>query len=146
MKNIKIYFQYFIQNKILMTILISGFLLNLAAWIIFWIGLDFDKTALILHYNAFFGIDRIALNSEEKRFFNVFFVAFSGLIIMVINYILGIFLIFSGWKNFNEDDSEKVEPREMSTAFFGGYFLFLAGMILQIVILVYTVAIILVNR
>ncbi|MCK5080847.1 MAG: hypothetical protein KAQ63_01675 [Candidatus Moranbacteria bacterium] len=146
MKKYKICFQRFYQNKYLMAISLGGLLLNLTAWVVFWLGLDFDKTALILHYNSFFGIDKIAINSEERRLVDIFFVPLSGLLIMVVNYSLGVFLIFSNWKNFSEDDSQKIDFKKISTAVLGGYFIFLAGMIFQIVVLIYSVAIVLVNR
>lgn len=146
MKNYKICFQHFCRNKSLMAISLGGLLLNLVAWIIFWLGLDFDKTAIILHYNSFFGIDKIAINSEERRIIDIFFVPLSGLFVMIINYFLGAFLIFSNWINSCEELSKGVDFRRMSTAVLGGYFLFLAGMLFQIVVLIYSVAIVLVNR
>lgn len=129
-----------------MTIVFGGFLFNLVAWIIFWVGLDFDKTALILHYNSFFGIDKIAINSDERHFLDVFFVTFYGLLVMIVNYLLGLFLIFSGNGNSKGEVSEKINFEEISTSKLGGYFLLLSGMILQIVIIIYTIAIVLVNR
>ena len=146
MKNIKKCLQSFFQNKLLVGIVFGGILLNLAAWIVFAVGLDFDKTALILHYNSFFGIDKIAVNSDERHFLDVFFVPFGGLLVMIINYLLGSFLIFSKTKKVEENILEKNDLAEIPISKLGGYFLFWSGTILQGAILVYAIAIILVNR
>jgi len=146
MKNIKIYLKSFSQDKLLMTVFFGGVILNLISWIIFWVGLDFDKTALILHYNSFFGIDKFAFDAEEQNFLDVFFVAFGGLMIMIINYSLGAFLILANLGNKKETISKEEGLVEISISELGGYFLFWSGMILQVFILVYTVAIIFVNR
>ncbi len=146
MQNDKKCFQFFFRNKFLIGIFLIGLLLNLASWIIFWLGLDFDKTALILHYNSFFGIDKIAINSEDRHFLDIFFVVFSGLIIMLVNNLLGGFLICSKQNKLQIIKCEKKDLNEISVSTLGGYFLILAGLILQIVILVYTIAIVLVNR
>jgi len=146
MQNDKRRFQFFFQNRFLLIIFLIGLLLNLTAWIIFWLGLDFDKTALILHYNSFFGIDRIAINSEDRNFLDVFFVAFSGLIILLVNSILGGFLICSKQNKLKNVECEKKKLDQISASTLGGYFLVLSGLILQIVILVYTIAIVLVNH
>ena len=139
-------FQFFFKNKLLITTFLIGLLLNLTAWAIFWWGLDFDKTALILHYNSFFGIDKLAVNSAERNFLDVFFVIVGGLSLMLINFILGGFLIFSKKKHLITDDSEKNNLNKIAISTLGGYFIFFAGLILQIVILVYAIAIVLVNR
>ncbi len=146
MKKGKKHFQFFFQNKLLITIFFIGLLSNLTAWVIFWLGLDFDKTALILHYNSFFGIDRIAVNSEHRKFLEIFFVPVSGLLIMLVNFILGGFLIFSGKKNSIINNFEKNNLNKINISILGGYFIFFTGLILQIVIFVYAIAIVLVNR
>jgi len=128
-----------------MTALIGGLLLNLTAWLIFVFGLDFDKTALILHYNSFLGIDRIAINSEERHFLDVFFVPFWGLSVMIINYLLGLFLIFSKSSNSVVKKEDKVDFGKMPLATLGGYILFGAGFILQVTVIVYSLAIFFVN-
>lgn len=148
MKTIKDFFQYFFHSKFFLIILGVSLILNLASWFIFLFGLDFDKTALILHYNSFFGIDRIVVNSEDRKFLDIFFASFGGLLIIAINYILGMLLVFSSRKILSEEKniSKPFDLNKMPIAFLGGYFLFFFGLILQIVILVYTVAIVLVNR
>lgn len=146
MKDLKIFFQLFFKNKFFLIILISSFLLNLSLWIILGLGLDFDKTVLILHYNSFFGIDKISVNAEDQRFLNVFFVSGGGLFIMLIDYLLGFLLLFLNWKNSSKNILKKTDKKELSTVELGGYFLFLSGLVLQVLILVYTIAIVLVNR
>jgi len=148
MKTIKDFFQYFFHSKIFLIILGFSLILNLASWVIFRFGLDFDKTALILHYNSFFGIDRIVVNSEDRKFLDIFFASFGGLLVIIINYILGMLLVFSSRKFLpgEENISKPFDLNKMPIAFLGGYFLFFFGLILQIVILVYTMAIVLVNR
>jgi|GEM_PF-897062 len=146
MKNFKTFFRRFFENKFFLVIFLGGFLLNLISWVFLGIGLDFDKTSLILHYNSFFGIDKISLNTESGRLLSVFFVSLGGLFIMLINYILGMLMFFISWKNLDRNVLKGFDLNKTSIAELGGYFLILAGLGLQITVLVYTVAIVLVNK
>lgn len=132
----------FFSNKFLLVVLSLGFILNLSNWLLFWLGLDLDKTALILHYNSFFGIDRISVNSEGRFFGEIFFAPLSSFLFLIINYFLGLVLIFTGW----EKSDKNYDLKNMPTSILGGYFILLSGIILQIMILVYTISIVLVNR
>lgn len=136
----------FFKSKTLGAILIIGLLLNLAVWAIFWFSLDFDRTALILHYNSFFGIDKFSLNSTNNRFMEIFFAPLSGLLILFINYLLGGFLVYSGWKKTGEEQLEKISSEKFSASILGGFLILMAGIILQLIILIYSVAIVLVNK
>lgn len=138
----------FFRDKRFVAILIFGLLSNGAVWLIFKLGLDFDKTALILHYNSFFGIDKIAVNSEERRLADVFFAPLGGLAVMLINFLLGGFLVYSSRKKRLEssDFPEEGKLEKISTAALGGWLILLAGIIFQLVIAVYAAAIFFVNK
>jgi hypothetical protein len=135
----------FFSNKFLLFVLSLGIVLNLSAWLVLWSGLDLNKTTLIIHYNAFFGIDKISLHPEGYRFLEVFFAPLSGLSVVVINYLLGLILLFSSWKKSAKDILAGGD-KKISTATLGGYFILLSGIVLQMVILVYTISIVMVNK
>jgi hypothetical protein len=138
--------KFFFKSKLLRFVLIGGFLLNFSVWLLFWLGLDFDKTALIIHYNSFFGIDKFSVNSGLNRFFEIFFAPLSGLFLLIINYLLGGFLIFSGWKKTGEEKVSDVGLEKLPASMLGGFLILIAGVILQMTVLVYSIAIFLVNR
>jgi hypothetical protein len=135
-------FKNFFKNKFLLTVLITGFIFNLAGWLAFYFGLDLNKNSLILHYNSFFGIDRIFVNAEEKKIWEIFFAPLGGFFVLVFNYFLGIILVFGGWDKSNQ----QYDLKNLPTSILGGYFILFSAIILQIVILMYTIAIVLVNR
>ncbi len=146
MSNEKISFKFFLKSNLLKVILIGGFSFNLLVWLIFWLGLDFNKTALIIHYNAFFGIDKLSVDSGYNRFFEIFFAPASSLLVLIINYLLGSFLIFSGWKKTEEERLENIKSEKISASILGGFLILIAAVILQIIVLIYSVAIWLVNK
>jgi len=145
MKKIKKNQKNFLSNKFLLLVILFGFLLNLSAWLVLWLGLDLNKITLVVHYNSFFGIDKISLQPEGKRFVKVFFAPLSGLLFMLINYFLGLVLIFSSWKKNKNNSLENKSIEKISTASLGGHFILLSGVVLQIMILVYTISIVIVN-
>ena len=83
---IKLYFKY--RFNLVMFILALS--LNIANWI--WIVLRIrpQEDLIFLHYNILFGVDYIG------EWWRVYFVATTGLIILIINFLLG-------WLLFNKD-------------------------------------------
>jgi hypothetical protein len=136
----------FLKSKLLKFVLIGGFLLNFLVWLILWLGLDLNKTTLIIHYNSFFGIDKFSVNSGLNRFFEIFFAPLSGLFILIVNYLLGGFLIFSGWKKTGEKEVSDVSLGKLPASMLGGFLILITGIILQMTVLVYAIAIFLINR
>ncbi len=136
----------FFKNKSISFILLIGILLNSVIWIIFWLNLDLNEMSLVVHYNSFFGIDKFSVNSTGNRLFEIFFVPFVGLLILFINYFLGGFLVYSGWKKVGEEKFKKISSENFSTSMIGGFLILITGVSLQLVILVYSIAIVLVNR
>src|SRR3989338_482580 len=83
---IKLYFKY----RLNLVMFILAFLINLSNWI--WVVLKVrpQKDLIFLHYNILFGVDYIG------EWWRVYFVAMTGLVIFIINFLLG-------WLLFNKD-------------------------------------------
>lgn len=63
-----------------------GLIVNIAIWLMLWLQIPRTEEHIFLHYNILFGIDLIGPATH------VFFVPLAGLVILVVNFVAGIFL------------------------------------------------------
>lgn len=128
-------------------LILSGLLTNILGWIFLRWQINADQTTMILHYNSFLGIDVIDFNFQEG-YYQIFFVSLGGLLIWLINTILGLMLIkqsafFSGGKK--EIDRSQLE-KKVDEKIVGSYLLWGGSLLVQLIILVYVIAIVMVNK
>lgn len=83
---LKLYFKY----RFNLVMLVLALLINIVNW--FWIVLRIrpQSDLIFLHYNVLFGVDYIG------EWWRVYFIALTGLIILIFNFLLG-------WLLFNKD-------------------------------------------
>lgn len=127
-------------------LILGGLLINVLGWIFLRWQINCDQSTMILHYNSFLGIDVIDFDFR-RTCYQIFFVSLSGLVIWLINTILGVMLVrqadfFSAKKNFKKDLIEK----KIDEKIIGGYLLWISSFIIQLIIFVYILAIIVVNK
>ncbi|MDP2684023.1 MAG: hypothetical protein Q8P20_03110 [bacterium] len=83
---IKLYFKY----RLNLVMFVLALLINITNWL--WIVLRIrpQNESVFLHYNILFGVDYIG------EWWRIYIIAFTGLVIFVINFLLG-------WLLFNKD-------------------------------------------
>lgn len=136
------YFKGLFFNKKLAFLILSGLLVNLAGVLALKFFFPFQQETVILHYNAFLGIDQVEFNFSTNRL-KIFLPSIGGALIWLINFILGLSLYFTSKENkINQGSS----PERFKTSCLGAYLLWLAGDIVQIFVLVYVLAIIFINQ
>lgn len=131
----------FLKKKKLFLSVFIGIFLNICGWIALKLFFPFTQETVILHYNAFLGIDQVEFNFSTNKI-RLFFPLINGLIIWVINFGLGMFLYFSQHDLIVNED-KKIENFRINQL--GAYLLWLVGNLVQMFILVYILAIILIN-
>lgn len=127
-------------------LILGGLLINILGWIFLKWQINCDQSTMILHYNSFLGIDVIDFDFR-RTCYQIFFVSLSGLVIWLINTILGIMLIkqsnfFSAKVDFKKQQIEK----RMDEKIVGGYLLWSGSLFVQLIILVYILAINMINK
>jgi hypothetical protein len=129
----------FFKNKFILAAVALSILLNAAGILILKINIDFNKPLIILHYNSYLGIDRIVFDSKNI-WMQVYAVSFSSLFISLLNILLAFFFFKKTLMNLKGD---KISG---SPGFIASMVLAGASLALQIIVLLYTVSIALVNR
>lgn len=120
-------------------LILSGFFLNLFGIVLLYYFIKPSDTGVILHYNSFLGIDVIAfdLNNYYQQ---VYYASGGGMTILIVNSVLSILINFQN-KNKKESRNERFEKtRKVSSLF-----LLVGSILVQLVVLVYILAIIKVN-
>ena len=120
-----------------MVLTYSGLVINGIAWGLFYWILSGDRAGIIVHYNAFLGID-------------IFLGPISGTYFFVVNIVIAILLVM-----FVVGDRRRKESAEYSgvvassdlakTYLFGSYVVLGGNIVLQLAIVIYAIAIAVVN-
>ena len=128
------------------TLILGGLLIGVLSGLLLKWQINCDQSTMILHYNSFLGIDVIDFNFQ-KSCFQIFCVPLAGLVIWLINSILGLMLVrqstfFSAKTEFKKSQIEK----RIDEKIIGGYLLWSGGLFVQLIILVYIIAITMINK
>jgi hypothetical protein len=82
------------KDRVFVSLAIGGLFLNVVIFIIIKLFINFDQSAFILHYNVFFGIDKITFNFNENPI-ELLLVPIGGLFIWFINFIMAVLLFLT---------------------------------------------------
>ncbi|MEA1925656.1 MAG: hypothetical protein U9M90_00215 [Patescibacteria group bacterium] len=142
----------FWRKKKLALLAYSGLIINGVAWgLLFWV-LPREQAGIIMHYNAFLGIDLFLSTSDPSRFFEIFFAPIGGICFYLMNLIVAMILLLftetkQGAQRVETEDISKQQndPDPGGTYRFGAYLVLSGNLVLQIAILIYSVAIVMVN-
>lgn len=80
-------FSFFIKDKIIWIFGLLSLALNLFLWLLFYIKIPRAEEIIPLHYNIYFGIDRVG------EWFEIFIYPFTAFVIFLINFFLS-YLIY----------------------------------------------------
>jgi hypothetical protein len=148
--NPKASFKKIFYDKVFLGSVVGGLLLNFASWAVLFWGIGLSEAPVILHYNAFFGIDVVKFEIESNPL-QLFENPINAGIIWLINFLGGVFI----WKasaSFEDEQTEterkkqKKKITEKGVDQFGAYLLWGGGFVVQAALLVYTVALAFINR
>lgn len=156
-KSIKEKFKIILGDRIFVFLVLGGLFLNIVNFVIIKIFINFDQAVLILHYNVFFGIDKVGLNVRDNVI-QLFFVPMGSCAIWFINLFLGIFLYLtslgeelqftetfeSGDKSFKNGKNDEIIS--FRSKVFGAYLFLGASLAVSTTIGIYVLSIILVNN
>ena len=110
----------YFRNCFVLGLLGGGLALNLANWIVLWFFLRDSNQAIILHYNVYFGVD------WTGDFQKTYLFPLSGLVLLLVNFFLALFCYLS---------KERIAT----------HVLLMAGVILQLCLLVAVIGVIVIN-
>ena len=132
----------FWKNKIAAGLIYGSLFLNG----LFWLGIYFlvknSQGIFVGHYNVFFGIDGFVDVSNGENWGNIFSVPMGGLFFLLLSIVMSIFLIMQFDKEVKEVDERSdslITNRAIS--FMGSRLLLIAAWSLQLILLVYLIAI-----
>jgi hypothetical protein len=139
----------FWENKIAAGLIYSGLVFNLSLWAGLILLMKKSQGVFIAHYNVFFGIDKMMDLSEGIDWWESLLVPAGGLIVWVLSVLVAIFLIIQ----FDDDvkiklsgKTEEVFVSNRSIGFVGSRLLLIGAWLLQLVLLIYLLAIWLINK
>lgn len=72
-----------LKNKFASFAFLFSLLSNIAIWLLLYIFIKQSNETTLLHYNIYFGVDLIG------NWYNVYLIPLSGIVIILVNYILG---------------------------------------------------------
>jgi len=140
-----IFLKLFWRRKFSAFLIYTGIILNAASWAVLWQLTKLNQEVIILHYNAYLGID-VMLDTEMDPYFDLFLVPIGGVVILLLDILLaGILLYLS---SVSDKQSAKKCGQEMLEAdenLLGSNLMIIGGFLAQLVIFVYAVAILFVN-
>ncbi len=129
-------------NKLSAFFIYGGLILNFASWAVLWQLTKLNQEIIILHYNAYLGID-LMLNSSENLFPDLFLVAIGGIIIFLLDILLAALLLY--FSGFLDRKGKCEKEKEMDVNLLGSNLIIVGGFLVQLAIFLYSMAILFVN-
>lgn len=140
-----VFLKLFWRRKFSASLIYTGIILNAASWALLWQLTKLNQEVVILHYNAYLGID-VMLNTETEPYFNLFLVPVSGVIVLFLDILLaGILLYLSGTTDKQSAKRCEQEGTESDENLLGSNLIIVGGFLTQLAIFIYAVAILFVN-
>ena len=134
------------RRKFLAFFVYGGILLNAVSWLILFQLTELNQEVVILHYNAYLGID-IMLNTANGFYPDLFLVPIGGLIFLFLDiFLAGILLCLSDLGNKQKvKDKCNNDAEEIDVNLLGSKLIIIGGFLTQMAIFVYSLAILFVN-
>jgi len=140
-----IFLELFWYRKFSAFFIYGGILLNGASWFTLWQLTKLNHEIIILHYNSYLGIDTM-LNVGEGLYPDLFLVVVGGIVILFLNIILSAILLYlSGILNEKKNYSKREKDTELDANLLGSNLILIGGFLTQVVIFIYSIAILFVN-
>ena len=151
--------QLFRKKKASAFFIYGGLFLNLASWaLLTWLART-EQSVVILHYNAFMGIDVIANFDIQKDYFQIFIAPIGGTLVFLLNLAIAyVSCIQSEIFEASHEEKGLMQKRALNKIpqnskicanninMLGVYLILGGNLVLQLVVFLYTIAIIWVNR
>lgn len=140
----EIFFELFWRKRFSAFFIYGSLLLNGAAWAVLWQLTKLNQEIIILHYNAYLGID-VMLNSADEFFPDLFLVVIGGAAILLLDILLSAILLYLS--DVLDKDKTKVGQlkKEMDVNLLGSNLIIVGGFLVQVAIFIYSMAILFVN-
>ena len=139
------------SNKLSAFFIYFGFLLNAISWALLVWFVRVEQAVVIVHYNSFLGIDIVQDFNQGRDYIGVFIVPLVGLFIWILNFVMS--LILCSVPKITEaektpiGESENVLKNGQKDASMIGMLLLVGGaMIVQVAVVIYVIAVLIVNR
>jgi len=132
------------QNKLTAVIIYSSLGLNALVWLLSYLLMKNSQGILIGHYNVFFGVDKIIDLSNGVGKLEIFLSAMGGFFLILLTIVMSIFLTI-------QFDEEKIARDNInfisnkSISFVGSRLLLINSWLLQLILIIYLIAISRVN-
>ncbi len=151
--------QLFRKKKTSAFFVYGALFLNLASWALLAWLVKTEQSVVILHYNAFMGIDVITNFDIQKDYFQIFIAPIGGTIIFFLNLMIAYILCIQSevFESVHEKKgsmqagvlnktSHNLKICQDNINMLGVYLILGGNLVLQLVVFLYTIAIIWVNR
>jgi hypothetical protein len=136
----------FWKNKITAGLIYSSLIINLLVWLGLVALIKKSQEVVIAHYNVFFGIDKIVNLTEKGSLVEIFLVPMGGLVFLLLSIVMAVFLIVQFDDNAEIKMGRDVFISNRSISFVGSRLLLMGAWLLQLILLIYLVAVELINK
>ncbi len=140
-----IFLKLFWGRKFSAFFIYGGILLNAISWIVLWQLTKLNQEIIILHYNAYLGID-LMLNATEGLYPDLFLVPVGGIGVLVLDiFLAGILLYLSTPIDIKDAEKHEESLASIDANLLGSNLIVVGGFLTQVAIFVYSLAILFVN-
>lgn len=129
----------FWKNKSLAWLFYLSFIFNLIGWGMLFYLTRLKQNFLILHYNAYMGIDWAVDASEKINYWEIFLVPIGGLTLLILNFLIILFLSFQLSLIQKTKDEAEIKIKTINSS--GAYLLAVTSLLVQTAVLIYSLAI-----
>ncbi len=122
----------------------GGMIFNAVSWIILWQLTKLNQEIIILHYNAYLGID-VMLNTGEGFYPDLFLVPLGGVIVLILDIFLAGILLHLVSSTDRLGTGKRKEKKVLDVNLLGSNLILVGGFLTQVSIFIYAIAILFVN-
>jgi len=137
----------FWRNKVTASLIYTSLLINALVWLGLFVLAKGDHSALIGHYNVFFGIDMLINLADENSLWKLFLPPIGGLFFLILSVMMSVFFILQ--LDIVSAKEKKIKNDFVSNkalSFVGSRLLLIGAWLVQLILVVYLMATWLINN
>jgi len=136
----------FWKNKITASLIGASLLMNIIVWLGLFMLTKSERPVLIGHYNVFFGIDVLIDLVDRSNLWRLFLPPAGGLFFLGLSIGMSIFFIVQLDNNIVERTPKNSFVSNKSLSFMGSRLLLIGAWLVQLILVVYVIAVWFINR
>jgi hypothetical protein len=134
------------KNKIAASLIYSSVFINILIWVGLFLLMKGNQGILVGHYNAFFGIDVLIDLADTDNLWRLFLPPIGGLLFLILSVAMSIFFILQLDIGAVDNEIKNSFVSNKALSFMGSRLLLIGAWLVQLILMVYLVAIWFINR